>query len=229
MIIFATVLFAYVFTLLFIQPAPESLKGSKVGFKDNFYAIRGSLLLGIFLILVFLVTSDFKFLKINPIALLLLGLSNLTELSILWLFQFMTHSIIHLDLTHLVVNLSGLGLTSLYERRVGTKRFLTVVSVSALASGLSILLYSDSAVLGGISGGICGLAVSYFIDFDNISGKDFAMALISFAIIFATFSFTNSNKTDPSMKVDHIGHILGAIGGVIYCRFHVRKRKPKLS
>ncbi|MGE3757072.1 MAG: rhomboid family intramembrane serine protease [Pseudobdellovibrionaceae bacterium] len=223
MIVFSFVSFLYIASLLFIQPAPKSLKGSKLSFAKNFLAIRGSLFVGLFLILIFLVTSNFKFLKISDGALVLLGLSNLKELSILWPLQFFTHVIIHLDITHLVANLSGLALASLYERRVGTKRFLAVLAVSALFSGFSILFYRDASVACGISGGVFGLAVSYFIDSEEIQSKDLVQALLAFSMLFILYSFFGSSKLEFSGKVDQVGHVLGAIAGALYCR---KVRKP---
>lgn len=158
---------------------------------------------------------------------MLLGLSNLKEFSMLWPIQFLTHLTIHVDLKHLVANLSGLALTSLYERRVGTKRFLAVASVSALSSGLSIFFFGNAVVVCGISGGVCGLAAAYFIDFQDVRGKDLVMALASFTVLFIFFSYTASNSLEfSSSRVDHWGHIFGAIGGILYCRFTWRQ-KPK--
>ncbi len=226
MYLFVIALLLYAGSLLFIQPAPESLKSPKLNFRENFLAIRCSLFLGVLLIFVFLATSEFKFLKISDSALMILGLSNLKALSLLWPLQFFTHLFIHLDLTHLFGNLVALALTSLYERRVGPRRFLAVLSVSALSSGFSILFFSDAAISGGISGGIFGLAAAYFIDFDNVRGKDFVMTLVTVTILFLLFSFTGTTKSEASLKVDHVAHILGAISGVVYCRLFRRHATP---
>ncbi|WP_234912054.1 rhomboid family intramembrane serine protease, partial [Vibrio anguillarum] len=48
--------------------------------------------------------------------------------------QLVSHLFVHGNLLHLATNVIGLGIASTYERRVGAKRYLSVLVVGALSS-----------------------------------------------------------------------------------------------
>ena len=120
-----------------------------------------------------------------------------------------------------MANVTGLGLLSVYERRVGARRFLAVVGVASVASIPSALLYSN-AYVSGISGGVFGLAAAYFTDHERLTRKEWLMAIAFFAFIALVLSLDSALRTSGDktlgFQIDHIGHVLGAIGGIVYCR-----------
>lgn len=209
----------YASLLLLIRPAPNSLKAKPITFHENFIAIKASLFLGLLLLTIFLFTTDFTFETINRIYAALFGLNNLKEMAILWPLQWITHMFIHANFLHLISNVSILGVLSVYERRVGSRRFLAVVIVACLTSTASIVFHPVPSVIYGFSGGICGLGAAYFTDLKELSIKEWLTMVVAFILLFVLLSFSNSSTFDSmNLRVDHIGHALGAIGAIIYCR-----------
>jgi rhomboid protease GluP len=146
----------------------------------------------------------------------------LEDSKILWPIQAITHLFIHGSLLHLLSNVMCIGILSVYERRVGSRRFLAVLSVSCIASIPSIFFYSLPTIICGISGGVFGLAAAYFTDHDDLTNKEWVYGVISFLCLALFFSFrelleTNSQR-EISLNIDYYGHALGAMGAIIYCR-----------
>jgi len=231
MFIFLLSLALYTGALLFIRPSPESLKTQPLSFVQNLWEIKSSLIIGLLLIGIYLLISDFTFHTVNEKTYMLFALNNF-EKSDLWPMQIISHSFIHANLMHLLMNLSSLALTSLYERRVGTKRFLIVLSVAMIAATPSIFFYHENVAVSGISGAIFGLAAAYFTDYRNLTTKEWFYALASFAFLVLVFSLesilkSGADTTLQSDNIDHIGHILGAIGAIIFCRLVPLKEEKK--
>lgn len=228
MILFLIATVGYLGTLLVIRPAPASLKAAPLTFSENLKLIWASGFSGVLILLIFLITSDYGFLAINENAYALLSLNNDLEKASRWPVQAVTHLFIHANPLHLLVNVAGLGLASVYERRVGAQRFFAVLLVGSVASIPSIFFYPETATVSGISGGVFGLAAAYFTDQDELTLKEWFAAILLFAGLASVFALEGEFNSDASdafdMQVDHIGHAMGAAGAIIYCRL-----KPKRS
>lgn len=226
MIIYIILLILYVGLLLFIKPAPRSFRDNQITIKENFFSIKGSLLLGVLLLTIHLFATDFTFLHISKKAYSLFALNNLDN-NHLWIFQYFTHLFIHLNLLHLVGNLTMLGLLSAYERKVGLKRYLTVLLVSGLVSGLSILFYNENIYSSGISGGLFGLAAAFFTDENNLTLKDWMYAIFVFFVLAIIVSFRDfyeiQSLNNINFKIDYFAHIIGALAAIIYTRLVKQK------
>ncbi len=217
MIIFFLSCTIYIAALLFITPHQHNLKAVPLTFVQNFKLIQASLYLGVLLLVIFFITSNYNFLVIDERIFNLLALRN--EITVLLPYQIITHSLIHIDLFHLLINISGIGLASLYERRVGPKRFLSILAIGCIASTPSILFYADTYI-SGISGGLFGLFAAYIVDRTGLTIKEWLGACLIFAVLMLVFSFTQTIEHSPNnYQVDHIGHMLGAVGVIFYCRF----------
>lgn len=74
----------------------------------------------------------------------------------------------------------------------------------------------------GISGGVFGLAAAYFTDEDELTIIEWGSAILLFAFLMFIFSiegeFKSTSDETINTQVDHIGHIFGEIGAIIYCR-----------
>lgn len=221
MILFLIISIAYAATLLLVKPAPTSLKAKTFTFLQNLKQVKAALVLGELLIVIFYVITDFSFIKINENLYRTFSLPGGFNLNKLWFLQSITHLFIHLNFIHIVSNVSVLGLMSIYERRVGSTRFLKVLTASSIASIPSALFYSSESTICGISGGIFGLAAAHFTDQKAITTKEWLQAIIFFIVIVAALSFADglkSSNISDSFQVDYLGHILGAIGGIVYCK-----------
>jgi len=231
MILFCLISSLYVGVLLFLRPSPNSLKAAPLTFSQNFRCIEASLFSGMLFLGIFFITSNFTFIVIDEKLYGLLALNNVLEFSYLWPLQLITHLFIHFNLLHVLTNVTCLGITSAYERRVGSKRFLTVFAISGLASVPSVFFYSTATSICGISGGIFGLAAAYFTDDENLTIKEWIQAIIIFiclAILFALEGELRSHsEKNLQLRVDHIGHVLGAIGAIIYCRLRPAHKKSQ--
>ncbi|MCR9143869.1 MAG: rhomboid family intramembrane serine protease [bacterium] len=145
-------------------------------------------------------------------------------------WQPLTHLLLHFDLLHLLSNLGLLGLLTVYERRVGHARYLAVLAVAGLASIPSVWMYSEPVLVCGISGGLLGLAAAYFTDHKELSRREWAVAVVVFLALFLILSLIDEIRTGGpggaagplSYQIDHIGHLLGAAAGLVYCRLRPR-------
>ena len=207
--------------MVFIKPSPKSFKDKPISIKENIWAIKGSIVLGILLLTAHLFVTKFTFLEVDSHLYNLLALHYLTSQDFL-ISQFFTNTFVHFNLIHLLSNLMFIGLLSVYERRVGLKRFLMVLLVAGLFSGLSILFYDVDNTTSGISGVVFGLGAVFFTDEKNLNYKDWAYALLSFlflAIILSVRDFYEIQKIENiGFQIDYIGHFLGAFGAIIYTR-----------
>jgi rhomboid protease GluP len=216
----AFALSAYLCGLILIRPEPASLKALQPSRAESARKILVTLLVGCILIVAFWFTTDGSFWHTNEWRYRLLALNNDSATSALWPLQLPTHLLVHANLLHLLSNVSALALTSLYERRVGHRRFMTVLLVGALASIPSAWFYDSGYYFCGLSGGIFGLGAAYIADHDDMSAKDWLTAIGMFAFIAAAITFAGEARepVQIGLKTDHVGHILGALGAILYCR-----------
>lgn len=222
MILFAICSLAYLLTLLSIRPAPLSLKAEVPSFGQHGMSIRVSLLLGLLLLGIFLVTSDFGFIEADPAIIDGYAMRGGWTLDARSPLSGLTHWLLHINFQHLLTNVAGLGLLSVYERRVGTRRFVAVLLVACLASAFSVLFYPASTQLCGISGGLFGLAAAYFVDERSMTTKDWLLAIVFFGVVVGLLTLDgklrSSSTSAVDFQIDHLGHFLGALGAVAYCR-----------
>lgn len=222
MILFASCTLVYLLILLSIKPAPLSLKEVPAGFFQHAMSIRISLLLGPALLLIFLATSHFRFVRADP------GIIDSYAMQGGWVLEWRTllrillHSVLHVDFQHLLTNVGALGLLSVYERRVGSKRFVTVLLAACLASAASAFFYPETTRLCGISGGLSGLAAAYFVDQESLTTRDWLLAIVFFTFVAGMLTMTgelhSARTPEIDFEIDHWGHALGVLGAVVYCR-----------
>lgn len=217
--------------LSFVIEEPVSLKSHKNSILQNIKNKIATLTIGSLVILVFFLTSngDFPEITIKPIFAGILGLSN-AEISILLPIQLFSHAMIHINFLHLSTNLVYFSFCSVYESRVGSKRYLKVLLTGVLTSNFSALFYTEDTVFLGISGGISALIAAYFTDFTNIRSKQshiriFILILIGIFYIF--FNHFTKERFGSLEQTDHLGHVFGALGGFIYTRYISPNSLPK--
>lgn len=226
MILYAILLILYVGLLLYVKPAPKSFRDKPITLKENFFAIKGSLFLGVFILTIHLFVSNFTLLDANEKIYTLFALNNL-ENNPIWFIQFFSHPFIHFNLLHLVSNLSMLGLLSVYERKVGLKRYLAVLFVSGLTSGFSVYFYSENIFSLGISGALFGIAAAFFTDEKNLTLKDWIYAILIFFVLVVIISLRDYNEMQKlkniNFSIDYIAHLFGALGAIAYTRLFRQK------
>lgn len=235
MIIFIIFLCLFTGLLCFIRPAPIQLRAPMPSYYENSKQIAGTLSLGILVMVLFWFMTDFTFLKTNHTLYTLLCLSLHKELLAYLPLQLISHSFVHFDISHLASNVYLLALLSVYERRVGTKRFLAVFIVACIAATPSVLFYPSGTAAAGMSGGVMGLLAGYFTDDEKMDFKEWSVALATLSLVsmFLTFRSISHEELSSSLeaigKIDHIGHALGAIGAVVYCRFISAKKEQTVK
>jgi len=222
MVLYSIVSAIYAGILLFYKPSPPSLKAQPLSFSENFHSIKASLFTGLLILTVFLFTSGFEFIVTDEKFYDLLALNNYQERPDYWPIQVITHLFIHINLYHVVANVFVLGIASAYERRVGSKRFIFVLTVASVASIPSILFYPENITVCGISGGVFGLAVAYFTDHEGMTTKEWFYTILVAIFLISIFTLQGELESGSSsnldFKVDHIAHIMGALSAIIYCR-----------
>lgn len=221
MIFFLIISFSYISLLVLIKPEPESLKASPVTYYENFKQIRASLFVGLIILCVFLFVSRFKFDEIDDDLFNLLSLSKQSK-DFLLPIQIFSHWFVHINFIHVFTNVTGIGLASVYERRVGARRYLAVLIVGCLTSTFSIFFYPATTGVVGISGGVFGLAAAYFTDYSELTTKEWIYGILLFVFLMALFAVQGQYLSNPAVdfnfQVDHMGHVLGALGAIVYCR-----------
>jgi membrane associated rhomboid family serine protease len=222
MILFAICSAGYLLILLSIRPTPLSLKAELPDFSQHAMSIRASLLLGLALLGIFLVSSNFTFLATDSTIIDDYAMRGGLTLQARSPLRGLAHCLLHIDLQHLLANLGGLGLLSVYERRVGTRRFLAVLIFACLTSALSAFFYQEDTRLCGISGGLFGLAAAYFVDERAMTTRDWLLAIVYFLAVIGLMTLDGELRANRAplinFQIDHLGHFLGALGAVIYCR-----------
>jgi membrane associated rhomboid family serine protease len=212
--------------LLLIRPAPASLRDPLPTVGDNLTLIPGSLASVYVILSVFFMTSDYSFLDVNEKLYAQFALSNSLGSPFFKPHQFLTHSFMHADLLHVLANAAGLAMLSVYERRVGTGRFLAVLVIGVLVSTPSVFLVNAPLAGSGISGGVYALAAAYFLDEPDLSFLDWGKLFLYFLAIVALTSggvSTGSAALEQGdYSIDYLGHALGAIGGIVYCAMRPR-------
>ena len=211
----------YVGLLLFVRPAPQSFRDSKISIKENFFAIKGSLFIGVLLLSIHLYTGSFELIEaddsgVYPYALYTIGNESFR------IYQFFTQMFVHFNLIHLIGNVVMIGMLSAYERRVGLKRYLIVFFLSGLVSGLSILFYTEDIASMGASGAVFGLAAAFFTDDKSLSLKDWIYAIIGFVLLASLLTLKDWYEIQKieniNFSIDYIAHALGALAAIVYTR-----------
>lgn len=132
----------------------------------------------------------------------------------------------HINVIHLLSNLVCVGLTSMYERRVGALRFLTVLLVSCVFASFSCWIQKDVVSLG-LSGGVFGLAGAFFVDHQKIGFGDWLIAVAVFGALSGLFVIQSTFVQTPNnpLAADHWAHGLGAVGGILFCTVFPNKKE----
>ncbi|HBI36027.1 MAG TPA: rhomboid family intramembrane serine protease [Spirochaetia bacterium] len=220
--LFSACLILYISILLLIRPYPSSLKSARPTILEHFKGIKATLILGVLLIIIFFITSNFKFISVDENLYYIFALNNIKDAIYLWPVQIVSHTFIHQNIIHLIGNVSLLGILSIYEKRVGSKRFLIIFVVSSLLSSISILFSHVPTATVGASGGIFGLAAAYFTDHDNLTIKEWLITVLGLIVLFIVLSIINEIQDEFSkemkLTIDHFAHFLGTLSAIIYCR-----------
>ena len=220
----------FVGVLVFFKPAPESLKAPSLSYWQNTRAVTGSLLAGVLVLFFYFLTSDATGYVVNERWYDHLALSNQSNDLVNAPYQLISSPFIHSDLLHVSSNVIGLALLSVYERRVGLNRYLVVLLAGIIGSTFSVFFYPEPLKASGISGGVFALGAAFFADHENLSVKEWLLCIFLFVGMTAVMTFDsylNASHIDVSTtQIDHIGHALGALGGIIYCRLF-RLKEPQ--
>jgi len=229
MITFLAVLAGFVLPLAIHSPEYESLHDAgrpDIATKLRFRA--GTLSLGVLLIAVAAATFGSTQFSIDPRLGTIFALSRQGVFERGWVFEFLTSNFIHINLFHLVSNLFVLMLLSAYEWRVGIHRYIAVFLLAAVASSmidlLLMLLMRDDSVSMGASAGIFGLASAYFLDYRDVSRKDWIVGISAVLVLVGFYSFLgNVNEDKIGGTVNWTAHMSGALVGGVYVRVFDRE------
>ncbi len=192
--------------LVLLKPEPENLKAEPLSYSKHVLSVLGSLIVGNLVLAIFALQVEEPF----P--------DNI-------LFWFFIAPFLHGSLLHLISNIGFIGILSLYEKRVGIKRYLVIFIISLLFSSLSSFLYEGGSI--GISGGVFGLGAAYFIDEVNYTKKSFIINVLFFIFLVAILSLEEHIRysSHTNMQVDHFGHMLGAVASICFVKFFPIKQK----
>jgi membrane associated rhomboid family serine protease len=141
-------------------------------------------------------------------------------------WQFVTHAFLHGNFIHLAVNMVGLWFAGrIVERILGTKRFLVLYFVSAVAGGLGqIIATGGIRPLIGASGAVCGVllafttmfaeteivALLFFIIPLRMRAKYLGWGIMGSSLLFLVIGF------EP--WIGHGAHLGGCLAGYLYAR-----------
>jgi membrane associated rhomboid family serine protease len=212
---------AFVLPLAIHSPESESLHDvTRPSLAQKLRSRFGTLLLGTLLIALAAITFGANQLSIDPKLAALFGLSRYGVFERGWVFQLVTGNLIHINLFHLIANLSVLMLLSAYEWRVGIRRYMGVFLIAAIMSSvIDLFLMNENTVSMGASAGICGLAAAYFVDHRDTSRKEWVIGILSVLALVGVYSFLgNVDAGKAGYTVNWIAHVSGALVGGSYVR-----------
>ncbi len=100
---FVLLMTVYILCLTLWRPRPISLKTKLPGYWENIKSVKATLILGVILILIFLVTSGSEFKESKTGILGILGTSEKGFTQLNAYFQIVTHLFVHINLKHLIL------------------------------------------------------------------------------------------------------------------------------
>ena len=122
-----------------------------------------------------------------------------------------THSIGHMDLSHLIHNfLFILLIGPMIEEKYGSINLIVMLLITSLIIGLFNTIFSNYSITGA-SGNVYMLIV--LSSFSNISEGKIPITLI-LILIFYILSEFKSRIFEGNKKTYHTGHLLGALCGI---------------
>lgn len=122
-----------------------------------------------------------------------------------------THSIGHVDLSHLIHNfLFILLIGPMIEEKYGSINLLLMLLITSLVIGLFNTIFSNYSITGA-SGNVYMLIV--LSSFSNISEGKVPITLVLILIFYIISEFT-SRIFEGNKKTYHTGHLLGALCGI---------------
>lgn len=217
----------WVVALFVLIPSPNDLKTPKPKRVESIKKILGTVFLGLILIFVFYFTTQGSFVESKDTAYTLLGINNVNILTPIWLVQLVTNIFVHANWVHLLSNLTLLGILSLYEREIGTQRYLILFILSGVFASFSVLLNTSPIVSAGASGALFGLAGAYVLH-TALSGKstsylEITSRILLLAILFIFITFQTSqyqiHTNSVELTIDTWGHLLGLLTGCLLSKF----------
>ena len=122
-----------------------------------------------------------------------------------------THSIGHVDLSHLIHNfLFILLIGPMIEEKYGSINLLVMLLITSLVIGLFNTIFSNYSITGA-SGNVYMLIV--LSSFSNISEGKIPITLV-LILIFYVISEFQDRLIEGNKKTYHTGHLLGALCGI---------------
>ena len=225
MIVFIVIAICYALPLALYSPEPESLAITrKSSLKSRIRYAAATLGMGLGLILVAAVTFDQSH-QIDPNIMVVLALSRQGVFEWGFVFQLFTCNFLHINMLHLVGNLSVLLFMSAYERRAGWRRFTAVFIASATIASMGGLLWMPPHTASmGASAGICGLAAAYFLDHGELTLARWIKGVPLVLFIVGLYHFLGPTREGlMGLEIDPGAHLLGAFAGAAFV-FLIRAR-----
>lgn len=137
-------------------------------------------------------------------------------------FELFTYMFSHFDLSHLVMNMLFLILIGpKLEEKIGSLQFLKLYLISGVAGGLAHAYFSSTSVIGA-SGAVWGVLFTFVLVFRHEKIRFFQIINVSIIIwILFTVELLLLFEND---RVSHIGHVFGALSGLLYYNNFLYKR-----
>lgn len=210
-------LMAFLLPLILYKPRPKSLREvSNKNMAERALEVKGSLILGVLLIIIFVLSLDMETLFIKDGWLYYLGLHRYGLDDGLF-YQVVTNNFIHYNLLHIGSNLIILMLLSAYERRVGTLRYLLIFLLAGVVSSVIQAVFIPYEIVTiGSSAGIAGLVAGHFLDLPRVGIKQWLIGLIFVSILVFAASFTRDGEYME--VVDWAAHMLGAFSAAVFVK-----------
>ena len=138
--------------------------------------------------------------------------------------RLVTHIFGHKDITHFVNNFTTIILLGpMLEEKYGSKDLAGMIGVTALISGLIIVLFTNTGVLG--ASGIVFLFIILCSCTSVSSGKIPLTLVLVVAIYIGQEILTGLTVSD---NISHLGHIIGGVCGIGFGLLY-NKENPKKS
>lgn len=149
---------------------------------------------------------------------------NIKGMPILAYPTLITHVLGHINLEHLIGNLTFILLLGpVIEEKYGSKNTLFMFLITALLTGLLNVLFFNTGLMG--ASGIVFMLI-ILVSFTNSKEGDIPLTFVFIAILFIGKEFINGFRAD---NISQFAHIIGGIIGSFFGFSGIFKRKEELG
>lgn len=190
---------------------------------------KAYLILATMMIIFFVITTKLGLLTSEDTSVHLYGLNNAPETFIKKILNFLSYSLVNLDLGQLIVNVLLLGLVAKFEDKIGSLRFLLIYILGAVTAGACIFLKNEAYIITGSTGAFFALVGAISVYFYKNDLKHWLSTIALFVFLNILFKVSRGSLSPQlfQFEVNIFAHIIGFLTGILVATIApIHKKRP---